>query len=694
MELFDAYFGLAQTLQELGLFEESMHYVEKALDAANTLNHTSQSDKFTVLKSELLIHTHHYNKAQKLIQNLSLNQNHSNYQDLLIRTNSNQLLLYAQKQNTQAIQNLCEDALHNSNSTKNTHTQASFYLRCGQLLAINDKNRKLSTEYFAKSWKIYKQVSSSRFKASGLLQLSRSIYSRDLNNKILNSAVKVATQIATDIKDDWLLSESEGLRGLIAFKKRQYANSLGHFRKAALKAQKSNMKHNLYRWQWYAGRCLKLNGQYGLAVKSYRNALKSLEEVQAAMLMSDAKLSESSVYETSIEPVYYELAELLIDLAAKSTNEIESKKFLTEARNTIESMRITELQDYLQDECSVGLRAHKNKTTLLRNGVAVLHIVPFKDSTALLVSVADKIELINIAVGIKQLRSEVKYFRKNLQDVTTRRYLIHGRQLYDWLIAPAKNILDNYEIKTLVMVPDRAIRKIPLGALVGDNKYLLNDYALVVTQGMNLLSESKKKQFVNKIFTAGLTESRHGYSALKSVNDELSNICKDYQCRPFLDKKFQKRSFRKTLEDDSFEMIHLASHGELSKKVEDSFVLTWDGRLSMDGLESCVGASSTGDRSLELLSLSACQTASGDDRAALGLAGMSIKAGARSALASLWFVSDKAASRLFVEFYKLLKLYKGNKAKALQEAQLKLLQSPEFSHPMFWSPFVLVGNWN
>ena len=114
----------------------------------------------------------------------------------------------------------------------------------------------------------------------------------------------------------------------------------------------------------------------------------------------------------------------------------------------------------------------------------------------------------------------------------------------------------------------------------------------------------------------------------------------------------------------------------------------------MDGLESCVGASSGGDRNLELLSLSACQTASGDDRAALGLAGMSIKAGARSALASLWFVSDQAASALFVEFYRFLQTGTMNKSQALRQAQLKMLETNRFNHPMFWSPFVLVGNWN
>jgi CHAT domain-containing protein len=96
---------------------------------------------------------------------------------------------------------------------------------------------------------------------------------------------------------------------------------------------------------------------------------------------------------------------------------------------------------------------------------------------------------------------------------------------------------------------------------------------------------------------------------------------------------------------------------------------------------------------LELLSLSACQTAAGDDRAALGLAGIAIKAGARSALATLWFVNDEASSALVVEFYRQLKNPSMSKAMALRQAQLKVLENPEYQHPIFWAPFLLLNNW-
>ncbi|HCF28309.1 MAG TPA: hypothetical protein DEV81_14160, partial [Cyanobacteria bacterium UBA11049] len=96
---------------------------------------------------------------------------------------------------------------------------------------------------------------------------------------------------------------------------------------------------------------------------------------------------------------------------------------------------------------------------------------------------------------------------------------------------------------------------------------------------------------------------------------------------------------------------------------------------------------------IELLVLSACQTAAGDNRAALGLAGIAIKAGARSTVASLWSLDDESSALLMGEFYQELANRKVNKAEALRNAQLALLEEPRYSHPRFWASFVLVGNW-
>ena len=122
-------------------------------------------------------------------------------------------------------------------------------------------------------------------------------------------------------------------------------------------------------------------------------------------------------------------------------------------------------------------------------------------------------------------------------------------------------------------------------------------------------------------------------------------------------------------------------------------MLTWDTRLSMDRLAALVARTRLRtERPLELLVLSACQTAAGDERAALGLAGVALQAGARSAVATLWSVNDEAAARIIQRFYAELAAG-ASRAKALQRAQQSLIETTAFRHPAYWSPFLLISSW-
>jgi CHAT domain-containing protein len=95
---------------------------------------------------------------------------------------------------------------------------------------------------------------------------------------------------------------------------------------------------------------------------------------------------------------------------------------------------------------------------------------------------------------------------------------------------------------------------------------------------------------------------------------------------------------------------------------------------------------------IDLLTLSACETAEGNDRAPLGFAGAAIRARARSVVGTLWPVSDEAASQFMESFYRSMRQH--GKAEAFAEAQRSLIESPRFSHPFYWAPLVLIGNWN
>jgi CHAT domain-containing protein len=152
-------------------------------------------------------------------------------------------------------------------------------------------------------------------------------------------------------------------------------------------------------------------------------------------------------------------------------------------------------------------------------------------------------------------------------------------------------------------------------------------------------------------------------------------------------------NMEKDLEATPYSIVHIASHGQFSADVDKTFLLTYEDRLSMTKLEQFLGLSKFRTEPVELLTLSACETAAGDDRAALGLAGVAIKAGARSAVATLWTVNDPASALVVSEFYRALRDPAVSKAKALQQAQLSALKDPRYRHPNYWSAFLLIGNW-
>ncbi|MGK7943077.1 MAG: CHAT domain-containing protein, partial [Microcystaceae cyanobacterium] len=99
------------------------------------------------------------------------------------------------------------------------------------------------------------------------------------------------------------------------------------------------------------------------------------------------------------------------------------------------------------------------------------------------------------------------------------------------------------------------------------------------------------------------------------------------------------------------------------------------------------------DTPIELLILSACQTAQGDSRASLGLAGMAVRSGSRSTIATLWSINDQSTSELMVKFYEILGNESMSKAEALRQAQLSLINSDKYHHPYYWGAFILVGHW-
>jgi CHAT domain-containing protein len=280
-----------------------------------------------------------------------------------------------------------------------------------------------------------------------------------------------------------------------------------------------------------------------------------------------------------------------------------------------------------------------------------------------------------------------------LEKRTTNEYLPHAQTLYQRLIRPIEAMLTEHGINTLVFVPDGPLRTIPMAALHDGTKFLIQRFAVATTPGLTLTDPRPLKRQAVRALSIGLAEAVQGYSALPHVAEEVRMVNRLFGGDLLLNQDFLVPRVESDLKEQPFSIVHIASHGQFESDPRKSFLLAFDDKLTMDQLDRAVGLMRYRDEPLELLTLSACDTAEGDDRAALGLAGVAIKAGARSALATLWSISDESSSQLVEEFYQQLRDPSVSKATALQRAQLLLLDHPMYRHPAYWAPFLLLNNW-
>ncbi|NET58328.1 MAG: CHAT domain-containing protein [Symploca sp. SIO2E6] len=286
-------------------------------------------------------------------------------------------------------------------------------------------------------------------------------------------------------------------------------------------------------------------------------------------------------------------------------------------------------------------------------------------------------------------------------------YLPLAQKVYDWLIRPIEQDLANSEVETLVFILDAPLLNLPMAVLHDGHQYLIEKYAIALTPSLQLLESQSLERGKLTALKAGIfaapppvelensTRSLQ-FSPLPNVELELNKIDSQVPGKLIVNDKFTNDALQKAIALAPFPVIHLATHGLFSSTPEETFILTWEDTLNIDQLNQLLQGREAGQsQPIELLVLSACQTATGDRRAALGLAGVAVKAGARSTLATLWVVNDAATAQLMINFYQELNQDQTiSKAQALRRAQISMIQGGgDTQEPYYWAPFVLVGNW-
>ncbi|MEQ9481970.1 CHAT domain-containing protein [Coleofasciculus sp. F4-SAH-05] len=498
-----------------------------------------------------------------------------------------------------------------------------------------------------------------------------------------------AVQQAQRLNDKRTLAYALGnLAGLYEQNKQwNYAQELTE--KALLLAQGINASDIAYRWQWQLGRLLIATGNREGAIAAYSQAVKTLESLRSDLVAVSSEVQFS--FRESVEPVYRELVGLLLQPGATP-----EQANLIKAREVIESLQLAELDNFFRDAC---LDAKPIQIDQLDQTAAVFYPIILSDRLEVILTLPGQpLRQYTTFLPKEQIEQTIKSL---LNGATSRRLRLSAKnilnpaqKLYNWLIRPVEAELAASGVKTLVFVPDGAIRNLPLSALHDGERYIIERYSVAIAPSLQLVDPQPLAQETLKVLAFGLSEARLGFQPLPNVQLELEQITAEMESQLILDDSFTKVNFQQAIESFSFPIVHLATHGQFSSSADDTFILSWDSPISIKDFDDILRTQQgTQTKPIELLVLSACTTAKGDERAALGLAGVAVRAGTRSTLASLWVVSDEATALLMTTFYEELVKNQATKAESLRLAQIRILQEQKFAHPYYWAPFVIVGNW-
>ena len=500
--------------------------------------------------------------------------------------------------------------------------------------------------------------------------------------------------VAEGNEDAILLSRAYGNLGSIIESDGNYEDALHFTRRALFAAEKAQRPEMIYNWYWQLGRLYKLQNQPQEALAAYLGAVKYLTPIRSQLLKQQR--NKNVFFKEKIKPIYYGLAELYIEIADQNTD--LSREYLKNSRLVIEKMKQAELENLFNDECIAQFKSRSVSLDKVPEKTALLYPLMFPEKLVVLIAIGDEILPYSFPVDAETLTANVLEFRKGLQTRSNKLFYKPGSEIYDLMIRPVKDKLEKYGIKTLVFVPDGVFSLIPFAPLFDLEKkeFLIEQYAVATSMGMELVDLGPLPRKDIEVLLLGLSHSVQDFSALPSVPRELETIAGMFpdKNQKLLNVDFSEEKVVNTFQNNDFRIVHMATHGEFGHDPDDSYLLTYNSNLNFDKLENLIKVSKFRDKPVELLTLSACRTAVGDEQAALGLAGVAVKSGARSAIASLWYIDDEASMLAISGFYReLMENPTFSKAEALRATQLSLIEQDRYWHPSYWAPFLLIGNW-
>ena len=636
--------ALATTLQKQGQLTQSEILLRQILLVAGEFLSPTEIDKITLILANVVKNLDKTSEALKLYEQII---NNSSQNELIIQAKLNKLAIAIAQEEYSNIDSLINNIKTQINTL--TPSRKNLYIHINLVQNLFNLSAQTGNSY---------------------------------NDEIL----EILTQSlfgSEQIKDNISLAYSYGMLGKLYLQENRLEEAKQLTNKALSLAIQANAVEIKVLWQGQMGRIYQQIGDRQQAISFYQSAIDNLESFSQDLYANNTELQFS--FQESVEPIYRELIDLLLIEKNPSTDNLKR------AIKVFEQLHIAELKNFFSDGCLV----RKSAEQLEDPEAAIIHPIILANRLVVITSFPnDKFSYHSIDIPKAQLESILIQARNSLHpiaSINTREKLTI--QLYDWLITQIEEQLKQNNISTLIFALDGVMRNFPMASLYDGQNYLIEKYAIaLIPIRVDLLDPNPWQREQLDILIGGLSESRQGFTSLPAVEQEIQEIALTSPTKVLLNQNFTEENLTQLVTTTSIPILHLATHGQFSSKQEDTFLLAWDETINIQELEALI-KSRKSQQAIELLILSACQTAFGDKRAALGLAGLSMRSGARSVVATLWSVNDESTAQLMVNFYQELQKKGIRKSEALRQAQLKLIQSPNYNHPYYWTAFVMIGNW-
>lgn len=324
-----------------------------------------------------------------------------------------------------------------------------------------------------------------------------------------------AAALAQTLQDPRALSYAWGYLGRLYEEERRYPEALELTRRAVLAAQQVQAPESLALWHWQTGRVLRALGDSSAALEAYERALTTVQSMRSGLLRGAERAPTG--FRTSWGPLYFELADLFLRHAAvlearhEEAVKPQYERYLHQARSTIEQFKTAELRDYFGDECVAAVQPRSTALEYVSPDAVIVYPILLPDRTDVLVSLPTGIKRVEVPVAGPDLEQRVRIFRNALQDRDPLRYLQHAQALYTWLIRPLEAALAAGHIQTIVLVPDGALRLLPLAALHDGQQFLVEKYALAITPSLTLTEPRPLPLGKVQVLAAGVSGAVAGF---------------------------------------------------------------------------------------------------------------------------------------------------------------------------------------